>query len=138
MVIMKIRRFIKFLAFWTLSWVIIGAVIGIVMGFGGTGHIGFFGTVCIVATAGAIFGFMGGIAFALVFTWLAPLLSTRLARVVIGAFLGILAGLVGILLADSAVGITHAPMIGSIAGGITGLVCGAFKDSKDSGDKILI
>jgi len=48
----------------------IGAVIGIIMGFGDTGHVGFFGAVCLVATAGAIFGFMGGIAFALGFTGL--------------------------------------------------------------------
>lgn len=99
---------------------------GIIMGLSDTGHVGFLGAVFILAIAGIIFGFVGGIAFALMFTWVAPLLSSRWPRIGVGTLLGALAGLPGIFVADKIVGISDALKIGSIAGAAAGLACAAF------------
>jgi hypothetical protein len=52
----------QFLVSWTITWILIGAVTGLVRGLGDTGHVSFSGTVYVVVTGGAIFGFVGGLA----------------------------------------------------------------------------
>ena len=130
---MSFLRIIKIIAVWTAMWILIGAVIGILMGLGDTGHVGFYGTILMVATAGAIFGFVGGASFAPVFTWFAHRLSAKPARGAGAALLGTLAGLVGVFVTDRIVGITHALLVGSIAGAVTGVVCHVFIAWSDLG-----
>ena len=124
---MSFLRIIKIIAGWTAMWILIGTVLGILMVLGDTGHVSFFGTILIVATAGAISGFIGGVSFAPLFIWFAHRLSAMPARRVGGAaLLGTLAGLLGIFVTDRIVGITHALLVGSIAGAVTGVVCHVF------------
>lgn len=127
---MSIRRIIKFFAAWAITWIVGGAIIGIIMGLGDTGHVGSLGTILILVTAGAIFGGVGGSVFAPLFTWLTPQLPARSARAGVAAVLGTLSGLLGIYIADRVVGITAAFAVGSVAGAVTGLVCGALSVSE--------
>lgn len=127
---MNVRRIIKFLAAWAITWIVGGAIIGIIMSLGDTGHVGSLGTILILVTAGAIFGGVGGSVFAPLFTWLAPQLPARSARAGVAAVLGTLSGLPGIYIADRVVGITDALTVGSVAGAVTGLACGALSVSE--------
>lgn len=123
---MNIRRVIKCFALWATIWIAGGILLGIVMGLGDTGHVGFLGTVIILTTAGALVGAVGGITFAPLFAWVAQHLPTRFGRTVIAAVIGSSSGLLGIYVADCAVGIADAFTIGGIAGAVIGFVCGAF------------
>lgn len=106
------------------------------MGLGDTGHVGFLEVILILGTAGLIFGTTGGVVFACLFISLLPLLTLRLARVAVGAVLGGLSGLLGIYLADRLVGISNAFAVGSLAGSLTDLVCGALSFSRDDHHEI--
>lgn len=127
---MRARHITKLLASWTAAWSIGGAVIGVVMAFRDTGHVGFFGTILLLVTAGFMFGFVSGAVFAPLFTWIAPRLTARPFRSGVAAVVGAIAGAIGIFVADTVVGVTHAFVIGSLAGAMTGLVCGAFPVSE--------
>ena len=128
---MSIRRVIKFFVAWAITWVVVGVIVGvIIMGLGDTGHVGSLGTILVLVTAGAVFGVVSGSLFAPLFTWLAPLLPARSVRAGAASVLGALSGLLGIYIADRVVGITNAFVIGSVAGAITGFVCGAFSVSE--------
>ena len=122
---MSVRRVINFFTSWAVTWTVNGAIIGIILGLGDTGHVGFLLTVLIFVTAGAIFGVVDGFAFAPLFTWLAPQLPARSGRTGVAVVLGTLSGLLGSYVADSFMSIAHASAIGSVAGAITGSVCGA-------------
>src|SRR5438552_3218963 len=111
---MSIRRIIKFFAAWAVTWIVGGAIIGIIMGLGDTGHLGSLGTILILVTAGAIFGGVGGSFFAPLFTWLTPQLPARSARAGVATALGTLSGLLGIYIADRVVGIANAFALGSV------------------------
>jgi hypothetical protein len=128
--IMSIRRIIKFFGAWVITWIAVGAIIGIIMGLGDTGHVGTLGTILILVTAGAIFGVVSGGVFAPLFTWLTPQLRARSVRAGVAAVLGTLSGLLGIYIADRVVGITNSFAVGSVAGAITGFVCGALSVSE--------
>src|SRR5689334_14710592 len=110
---MSTRRVIKFLAWWTITWIAGGAIIGIIMGLGDTGHVGSFGTILILVIAGFIFSVVGGCVFAPLFTWLTPQMPSRSARAGVATVLGTLSGLLGIYIADRVVGITNAFVVGS-------------------------
>ena len=121
---MNIRRIIKLAASWAIAWIAIGAIVGILFGFGDTGHVGALGTLIILVSAGAIFGSIGGLIFAPLFAWVESHLSAKGLRVVAAIILGALSGVLAIYVADKAVGIKNWVMIGSAAGAVTGLVFG--------------
>jgi len=121
---MNIRPVVKSFQSWATISIVAAILIGLAMCLGDTGHVGAFGTLLILACAGAFFGFAGGIPFALLFSSIAPHLPTRLRRTIAAVVLGALSGLVGIYVADHVVGIAHAIPIGSVAGAIIGFLCG--------------
>jgi len=127
---MSPRRVMKFFAWWTITWIVGGAMVGIIMGLGDTGHVGSLGALLILVIAGSIFGVVGGGVFAPLFTWLIPQMPSRSMRTGVAAVLGALSGLLGISIADRVVGITNAFVVGSVAGAITGLACGALSVSE--------
>jgi hypothetical protein len=128
---MRLRSVQSVFAAWAISWIVVGLLVGTVMGLGDTGHVGLLGTLVILGSAGAIFGTLGGVAFAGLFISLLPLLRLRLVRVGVAGVLGAVSGVLGIYVVDRIVGISGAIQIGTSAGSLTGIVCGALFDSAD-------
>lgn len=127
---MSIRRVIKLFALWTILGILGGAIIGLGIGLGDTGHVGSAGSILIFATAGSIFGVVGGVVFAPPFTWLSPQMPSGSVRAAVAAILGTVAGLLGAYLADQAIGLTNPFVVGSVAGATTGLACLALSVSE--------
>lgn len=120
---MSIQRAIKFFAWWTITSIVGGVIIGVIMGLGDTGHVGSLSTILIFVGTGAIFGIVGGVVFAPLFSWLEPQLPKRSARAGVAVVLGTLSGLLGIYVVDSVAGIVNAFAVGSVIGAITGFIC---------------
>ena len=120
---MSIQRAIKFFAWWTITSIVGGVIIGVITGLGDTGHVGSLSTILIFVVTGAILGIVGGVIFAPLFSWLEPQLPKRSARGGVAVVLGTLSGLLGIYVVDSVAGIAHAFAVGSVIGAITGFIC---------------
>ena len=127
---MSIQRAIKFFAWWVITSIVGGIIIGIITGLGDTGHVGSLSTILIFVVAGAIFGVVGGVVFAPLFSWLEPQLPAWSTRGSVAIVLGTLSGLLGIYVVDSVAGIAHAFAVGSAIGAITGFICMVFSVSE--------
>jgi hypothetical protein len=116
---------LKVFTSWVLIWIVVGVIFsGLMIGLGDTGHVGPIGVILILLVASGIFGVIGGLVFALLFTWIVPRLSSRLARNGVAAALGALSGVLAMYVTDGFESMSYAFAIGSV-GAVTGFVCAA-------------
>lgn len=120
---MNIHRAIKLLGMWIITSIIGGGILGFVTALGDTGHVGSSSTMLMFVVTGAIFGVVGGIAFAILFSWIEPRLTTKALRRGMAAALGALSGLLAISVVDSIASIAHAFIVGISVGAINGFIC---------------
>jgi hypothetical protein len=120
---MSIQRVNKLFVCWTISSIVGGVIIGVITGPGDTGHVSPSSTMLIFVVTSAIFGVLGGVAFAPLFTWLEPQLTSMSLRGSVAVALGTLSGLLAIYVVDSIASIAHAFVVGMAVGAFNGLIC---------------
>ena len=123
---MIIKHIIKKIISWTIGYIFVGAVIGIITAQGDTGHVGPLGNLIVLLTIAAIIGVTYGLTFALYLELIAPRLQAKLVRISVSTALGVIAGVLGLYFADKGAGIRNWLIAGSITGAITGLACGIY------------